>query len=320
MALGRADFVESLSDGMHSHIFEDPIKWAIHLKMLNGKVESLIGEATYLAQFSGKEMPKDDRVRLLKALAAYDSILYMLPSQIRACTGGSVRSNQIPTNDEKIMFLEHRAKALGLLIASLITKATPQVKSQAQRAESGRMTGVALFSLAAWCVVLACVEFDSIWIYQLSRWAICSISAWAAYNQWRTRMRWNAALLALVAVLFNPISPISFDDDEWVVVDWITAAVFFWHGMKMSAYPRQRLSATWRQWTAEEKFFFAAGVLALVSIGLIGSQIISGIGKARPLPQEPPTDKIEQPETRKYPRALPGGGLDWTGVEDGPRE
>ena len=25
-------------------------------------------------------------------------------------------------------------------------------------------------------------------------------------------------------------------------------------------------------------------------------------------------------EPRKYPRALPGGGLDWTGVEGGPKE
>lgn len=71
------------------------------------------------------------------------------------------------------------------------------------------------------------------------------------------------------------------------------------------------------------------GFVMVAFLGIVIGKLVSH----RPSPKETPAQKeaterklVEQimgkpskEERRKYPRALPGGGLDWTGVEGGPR-
>lgn len=74
--------------------------------------------------------------------------------------------------------------------------------------------------MATWCAILAFVEFDSLWPYQLSRWALCSGSAILAVRFGPST--WRGIVACILAVLFNPIAPIHFGD-AWPVVDCLSA-------------------------------------------------------------------------------------------------
>ena len=76
---------------------------------------------------------------------------------------------------------------------------------------------------AAWCVVLACADFDQRWIYDLSKWAICSVACYQAFTETR---KWARFALVLIAIIFNPIARIHFESSEWMAVDWISAIGF----------------------------------------------------------------------------------------------
>lgn len=75
--------------------------------------------------------------------------------------------------------------------------------------------------MAAWCIVLAHANFDEIWPYQLSRWALC-IGAVLLVREFGFKT-WRGILALSIAVAFNPVSPIEFDD-AWPMVDYIAAA------------------------------------------------------------------------------------------------
>jgi hypothetical protein len=85
---------------------------------------------------------------------------------------------------------------------------------------------------ATWCIVLALVEFDAGWVYQLSRWGLCAAAGWAAF----TLRGWRRWALAVVAVLFNPIALIGFEEEEWRFVDWVSATAFFGVHLRKSSF------------------------------------------------------------------------------------
>lgn len=75
-------------------------------------------------------------------------------------------------------------------------------------------------TMAAWCVILIFAEFDSLWPYQLSQWAICSGSAILAFRFGPDT--WRGVVACIIAILFNPIAPIHFGD-AWPVIDCLAA-------------------------------------------------------------------------------------------------
>lgn len=85
------------------------------------------------------------------------------------------------------------------------------------------------WACAVWSVILAVHEFDDQWIYDLSHWAFFAIAALGAWQL--IRFRW---VLVAIAILYNPIRPISFEREHWEAVNWISALVFVfiaWKGL-----------------------------------------------------------------------------------------
>ncbi len=63
--------------------------------------------------------------------------------------------------------------------------------------------------------------------YQILRWAIAGITgytAYIAYEQGENVWTW---ILAITAILFNPIAPIHLDRETWSVLNIIAAAIIF---------------------------------------------------------------------------------------------
>lgn len=67
--------------------------------------------------------------------------------------------------------------------------------------------------------------------YTLLRLAVCCVSGWVAYEQWRhddAISGWVVAFGA-AALLYNPILPIHLTREIWSVLNVITAALFLGH-------------------------------------------------------------------------------------------
>ena len=62
--------------------------------------------------------------------------------------------------------------------------------------------------------------------YQLLRWITCAGAVFVAYNAYVFAQKWAVWPFGVLAVLFNPISPIHLKRDTWQVLDVVAAVVF----------------------------------------------------------------------------------------------
>ncbi len=69
--------------------------------------------------------------------------------------------------------------------------------------------------------------------YQVLRWLICSFSAWTSVNiyQKASKSFWLMIFIAL-AIIFNPVLPLKFDEEIWVPIDIVTALIFIAYAIK----------------------------------------------------------------------------------------
>lgn len=101
-------------------------------------------------------------------------------------------------------------------------------------------------AMAAWCVVLAVMNFHSEWIYDLSKWAMCAGCLFYGRNLWKNGARRVLIPLGILTVVFNPIAPIRFSEDEWKVVDWIGAVAFMGYVPKVILFVIKLPGILWR--------------------------------------------------------------------------
>lgn len=150
----------------------------------------------------------------LCVVAAFKTMRFRdTPASIAAQTSPeSEERNQIPESD--------------CLISSddLPPPIPPELRKPPRAAEVRGIASISTFTLAlgmaAWCVILIFAEFDSLWPYQLSRWALCSGSAILAFRFGPDT--WRGVVACIIAILFNPIAPIHFGD-AWPVIDCLAA-------------------------------------------------------------------------------------------------
>ena len=77
--------------------------------------------------------------------------------------------------------------------------------------------------------------------YQLLRLAVCVVSAWIAYEQWKHDDAFSGWVVAFggVALLYNPVMPIHLSREIWSVLNLATAALFLGHLGALSSLVRQ---------------------------------------------------------------------------------
>ncbi len=94
-------------------------------------------------------------------------------------------------------------------------------------------------SLQYFCALLLLVGVASLpyGYYQFLRLIICLASAFLVYKSIRQKRPLSVAIFVVIALLFNPISPVYLKKDAWRVVDFVTAATFAllgWHSGRKS--------------------------------------------------------------------------------------
>ena len=75
--------------------------------------------------------------------------------------------------------------------------------------------------------------------YQILRWVIAGVtgySAYLAYGQGKNAWTW---IMAITAILFNPIAPIHLDRETWSVLNIIAAAIIFTSIFKMKVVAKK---------------------------------------------------------------------------------
>ena len=63
--------------------------------------------------------------------------------------------------------------------------------------------------------------------YQLLHWVVCGVGAYSAYIAAQANRTGWAWIFAIIAILFNPITPFYFTKDAWQVLDVVAAIPFF---------------------------------------------------------------------------------------------
>jgi hypothetical protein len=83
-------------------------------------------------------------------------------------------------------------------------------------------------SIAAGTMLLLAIP--AIWpygYYQLLRWVVSIVGVSNTYQSYKLNYKGWVATMILVAVLFNPISPLTFSKGTWILFDLAAAFVMF---------------------------------------------------------------------------------------------
>jgi len=92
--------------------------------------------------------------------------------------------------------------------------------------------------IAAVMLVFAAVEKQPDSFYTLLRWVCCAVFAYSAVTSFQMKRLLWLCIFGVLAVLFNPISPLGLDRNSWIVADWfsigamVIAAVIYRKGAR----------------------------------------------------------------------------------------
>jgi len=118
-------------------------------------------------------------------------------------------------------FTESLAKIVTGSNASYLAAIIEAKQSDKSAVATARAYKTICLVIAGWCFILPFLYFDQIWVYQLTRIAVTIAAVWLAL----ILRSWQKISAMVIAILFNPLLPIDFDKDAWMVVD-LSAAAF----------------------------------------------------------------------------------------------
>jgi Family of unknown function (DUF6804) len=79
--------------------------------------------------------------------------------------------------------------------------------------------------IAAVMLVFAAIEKQPDSFYILLRWVCCAVFAYSAVISFQMKRLLWLCIFGVLAVLFNPISPLGLDRNSWIVADWFSIGV-----------------------------------------------------------------------------------------------
>jgi hypothetical protein len=80
--------------------------------------------------------------------------------------------------------------------------------------------------ISVFLLVLAIPDFWPYAYYQILRFAICASGVYHAYRAYLAQKKILVGFAVVVAVLFNPLVPIYFEKETWVIIDGAVAVGF----------------------------------------------------------------------------------------------
>lgn len=87
-------------------------------------------------------------------------------------------------------------------------------------------------------IIALLLAIPSIWpygYYQLLRWLIAGTAVFIVYVASELAKKTWIWIMAVIAILFNPIVPIHLAKETWIVIDFITAIIFIVSIFKIKA-------------------------------------------------------------------------------------
>ena len=90
--------------------------------------------------------------------------------------------------------------------------------------------GFVAFCFLSFVIIFQPSEYG---FYQVLRWLVCSFAAWTSVNIYQKTPKsfWLMTFIAL-AIIFNPVLPLKFDEEIWVPIDIVTAMIFIVYAIK----------------------------------------------------------------------------------------
>lgn len=82
------------------------------------------------------------------------------------------------------------------------------------------------FKILAIIILLGALGDNSYSYYQFLRWAILAIGVYSAYTIYKLGNNTWAWIFGIIAVLFNPIIPFTFQRETWQIIDVVVAIIF----------------------------------------------------------------------------------------------
>jgi len=92
------------------------------------------------------------------------------------------------------------------------------------------------FKIVAILFLLGALGDNPYGYYQLLRWIILAIGAYSAYLAYNAEKKGWTWIFGIIAVLFNPIIPFTFQRDIWQTIDVIVAVIFLVSIFKTKGY------------------------------------------------------------------------------------
>jgi len=75
--------------------------------------------------------------------------------------------------------------------------------------------------------------------YQILRWIVAGTALFIAYIAYHLARQAWIWIMAIIAILFNPIAPIYLSKETWVLIDLITSIIFFVSILKVRNYEKK---------------------------------------------------------------------------------
>ena len=75
--------------------------------------------------------------------------------------------------------------------------------------------------------------------YVILRWVVAGSALFVLWVAYRLEKKIWIGLMAITAILFNPIVPVHLDKETWVVIDFMVAILFLVSIIKIKTYERK---------------------------------------------------------------------------------
>ncbi len=132
-------------------------------------------------------------------------------------------------------FVERLAPIVSVSSTAFVVAVASAKQVDSKLHKAAMVCVVSLLAASLWSVVLALADFHDIWIYQISR---IGVTLAAVFGALSLPLRYSIAL-CVVAVLYNPLLPIEFDEGAWRIVNWLAAACLGFVGLRAASVLRR---------------------------------------------------------------------------------
>ena len=97
--------------------------------------------------------------------------------------------------------------------------------------------GVVIVCAVAAGLLLSATQKHAYSYYTMMRWIVTAIALLVAWYAYAAEIWWVIPVFVVLAILFNPIIPVTMTKKEWATIDKVSAVVFVVAGIVTAVWP-----------------------------------------------------------------------------------